>query len=87
MGAWQMTAKLQASVSFNPTLGCYVSEASPRLPRSLAAPDLALLKRKIVICFLGRRGKLDRPVAVHLSLDPTARAQQACAGSKISQPA
>ena len=70
-----MTERLKVPVSFNPACG-FVSEASHKVPRSIAAASLDELRRRIYVLILSRRGRRDRPVTLMLDLDPAA-AQEA----------
>jgi hypothetical protein len=69
-----MSEQLHVAVSFSPAVG-YIAQASHRLPRSVTALSLAGLRKRVVVAILSRRGTRDRPVAVHLALDDSARAE------------
>jgi hypothetical protein len=69
-----MSEKLRVAVSFSPSCG-FVSQASHRCPRSLVAPSLDDLRRRIVIAVMIWRGRPDLPVNVQFDLDESARAE------------
>jgi hypothetical protein len=69
-----MTERLHVSVSFEPALG-FISAASHKVPRSLTAPSLDGLRRRIVVMVMSRRGRPDVPVIVDLDLDAAAMAE------------
>jgi hypothetical protein len=70
-----MSEKLRVAVSFSPSAG-FVSEASPKVARSLSAPSLDRLRWRILMLILGRSGRVDRPVVVELDRDATAQAER-----------
>jgi hypothetical protein len=69
-----MGERLQVEVSYNPAIG-YVTQACPRVPRSLHALSLEGLRRQIVASFLLRWRKRDQAIAVHFALDDAARTE------------
>jgi hypothetical protein len=66
--------QVRVAVSFLPAVG-FVSTASPRVSRSLTSPSLDGLRRRILVLLLARRGRRDRPIALHMDLDPAAQAE------------
>jgi hypothetical protein len=70
-----MSEKLRVAVSFSPSVG-FISQASHRVPRSLVAPSLDDLRRRIVVAVMIWRGRPDLPVDVQFELDATAQAER-----------
>jgi hypothetical protein len=70
-----VSEKLRVAVSYSPSAG-FVSQACPKVSRSLTAPNLDRLRWRIIMLILGRSGRLDRPVTVELELDATAQAER-----------
>jgi hypothetical protein len=66
--------QLNVAVSFSPAIG-YISQANDHVPRSLTALSIEGLRKRVVVAFLSRPGKRDRPVSVHLTLDDSAQAE------------
>ena len=70
-----MSEKLRVEVSYSPSVG-FISQASHRCPRSLVAPSLDDLRRRIVVAVMIWRGRQDLAVNVQFDLDATARAER-----------
>jgi hypothetical protein len=75
-----MSEKLRVEVSYLPSVG-FVSQANHRVPRSLTAPSLDDLRRRIVIAVMIWRGRPDLAVDVAFELDEVARAEAARKGA------